>query len=412
MMNGGAMGPAGPQALRAFHPFLRLQALLDAVPPGPSPLPGGAPVMLQVGEPQRQPPAFVADALSEAAAGWSRYPPPRGVPDYLEAAADWLRMRFRLPQAMLDPARHLIAVPGTREGLFFAALALVGRKAEQSGDARRPAILLPNPFYHVYCGAALMSGAEPVFVPATRESGFQPDYTRLPAEVLDRAALAFVCSPANPQGSVMPAEAMRGLVALARAHDFAVAFDECYCEIYPDSPPAGALQALAESGDHSLDNILVFHSLSKRSNAAGLRCGVVAGEAALIDALDTAMRLGGAGVPVPVAAAGARLWRDETHVEANRRVYRENFEAAWRILGNRFDARPPAGGFFLWLDVGDGEKAALELWREAGIRSLPGAYMAEDGPDGDNPGRPYLRLALVYDRPVVETALTRVAEVL
>ncbi len=313
---------------------------------------------------------------------------------------------------MLEPARHLIAVPGTREGLFFAALALVGRKIERSTNAQRPAILLPNPFYHVYCGAALMSGAEPIFVPATREGGFQPDYAALPAEVLNRAALAFVCSPANPQGAVMPAEAMRDLVALARAHDFAVAFDECYCEIYSGDPPQGVLQALAEAGDHSLDNILVFHSLSKRSSAAGLRCGVVAGEPALIDALDAAMRLGGAGVPLPVAAAGARLWRDEDHVEENRARYRENFEVAARVLGNRFDARPPDGGFFLWLDVGDGEAAALELWREAGIRSLPGAYMAREDPDGGNPGRPYLRLALVYDRPVVEAALTRVAEAL
>jgi aspartate/methionine/tyrosine aminotransferase len=221
-----------------------------------------------------------------------------------------------------------------------------------------------------------------------------------------------VCSPANPQGAVMQPEAMRQAVALARRHDFALAFDECYCEIYPDTPPTGVLQALAESGDHSLDNILVFHSLSKRSNAAGLRCGVVAGEPALIDALDAAMRLGGAGVPLPVAAAGARLWRDEEHVEANRARYRENFEVAARVLGNRFDARPPDGGFFLWLEVGDGEKAALALWRAAGIRSLPGAYMAHEGPQGDNPGRSYLRLALVYDRPVIEAALMRIAEVL
>ena len=420
MIDGGAPksthgGPAGPAALQAFHPFLRLQRLLDATAPGRSPLPDGIPVMLQVGEPQNQPPAFVAQALSEAAAGWSRYPPPRGTAEYLDSAREWLSRRFSLPEGMIDPSRHLIAVPGTREGLFFAALSAVGRKAEREGEGGnggRAAILLPNPFYHVYCGAALMSGAEPVFVPACREGGFQPDYTALPPEVLRRAALAFVCSPANPQGSVMPPEAMRALVRLAREHDFAVAFDECYCEIYGDTPPVGALQALAEAGDHSLDNVLVFHSLSKRSSAAGLRCGVVAGDPVLIDALDAAMRLGGAGVPTPVAAAGTRLWRDEAHVEANRARYRENFEVAARLLGNRFDARPPAGGFFLWLDVGDGEEAALRLWREAGIRSLPGAYMAREDAAGENPGEPYLRLALVYERPVIEAALGRIADIL
>jgi hypothetical protein len=248
-------------------------------------------------------------------------------------------------------------------------------------------VLLPNPFYHVYASSALAVGAEPVFVPATAATGFMPDYGALDAALLDRTVFCFLNSPANPQGAAADAGYLAGLLKLARAHDFVVGFDECYSEIYDAAPPAGALQAAAALGG-ALDHLLVFHSLSKRSSAPGLRCGFVAGDAPLIDGLDLALRVGGAGVSLPILAAGTRLWRDEAHVEANRAYYRRNFDIAARILGNRFGFRKPDGGFFLWLDVGDGEAAALRLWREAGVRVLPGTYMAETGPDGVNPGSP------------------------
>jgi aspartate/methionine/tyrosine aminotransferase len=401
------------RTFQAFHPFTRLARLLDGVAPGTGPLAGGKPMILSIGEPRHQPPDFVAETLAEAAAGWSRYPPPRGTEGYLRAAADWLAARFGLPAGaaapggMIDPARHILPLPGTREGLFFAALCL----ASSEGDAAKPVVLLPNPFYHVYLGAALAAGAEPVFVPATAESGQLPDLAAVPPETLDRAALCYFCSPSNPQGAAADLARLTRLIELARAHGFALAFDECYSEIYTGAPPAGALQAAAALGG-SLDNLLVFHSLSKRSSAPGLRCGFAVGEAGLIESLDVALRVGGAGVPLPILAAGERLWREETHVERNRALYREKFSIAERVLGPGFGFRAPAGGFFLWLDVGDGEKAAVELWRRAGIKVLPGAYMGAETPEGPNPGRAYLRAALVHDAAEVDAALTRIAEIL
>lgn len=404
--------------LQAFHPFARLNRLLDGVPPGRSGLMAGGgapdqPVLLSIGEPQNQPPAFVAEELSKAAAGWSRYPPPRGMPAYLEACAAWLNRRYDLPEGMIDPATMILPLPGTREGLFFAALA--NTRAASLGAAAngpgRPAILIPNPFYHVYAGAAAAADAEPIFVPATRENGFLPDYGALPPEILARAGLAYYCSPSNPQGAAATLGELQSLLALARTHDFTIAFDECYAEIYTGEPPAGALQAAVALGG-SLDNLLAFHSLSKRSSAPGLRCGFVVGDPRRIEALDGILRVGGAGVPLPVIAAGTRLWREEEHVTANRARYRENFAVAERVLGNRFNFRVPAGGFFLWLDVGDGEAAALHLWREAGIKVLPGAYMCETEADGGNPGAPYIRVALVYDPALSEAALNRMTEIL
>lgn len=293
--------------LQAFHPFARLNRLLDGVAPGPSKIAvegqeTNAPVLLQLGEPRNQPPAFVADVLTEAAAGWSSYPPPRGTADYRQACVDWLIGRYALPAGMIDPETMILPLPGTREGLFFAALANTPRNGV-NGPERAPeraaVTLMPNPFYHVYAGASAAAGAAPVFVSATQANGFLPDYGALPAEVLERASLCYFCSPSNPQGAAASLEELQALIQLARKHDFTIAFDECYAEIYTAAPPAGALQAAAALGG-SLDNMLVFHSLSKRSSAPGLRCGFVAGDAARITDLDGILRVGGAGVSLPV----------------------------------------------------------------------------------------------------------------
>lgn len=410
------------RGLEAYHPFARLNRLLDGIPPGrPGIAVGGrdpaAPVLLQIGEPQNRPPDFVAEELTRAAAGWSRYPAPRGTPHYRTACAEWLARRYDLPAGMIDPETMILPLPGTREGLFFAALATTpGNGVVPAAAGAPPAILLPNPFYHVYAGATLAAGAEPIFVAADARSGFLPDFADVSPRDLARAALAYYCTPSNPQGAAATRAQLEGLLRLARAQGFVAAVDECYAEIYGDAPPAGALEAAAALGG-GLDNLLVFHSLSKRSSAPGLRCGFVAGAPALIDALEAVLRVGGAGVPLPVLAAGTRLWREETHVAANRARYRANFDAAERILGNRFAFRRPAGGFFLWLDVGDGEAAARSLWREAGIRVLPGAYMCETGAGagpaaGTNPGAPYIRIALVYEPALIAAALERLVEVL
>ena len=399
-----------------FYPFTRLNRLLEGVAPGPSPAPDGQPVLLSLGEPRHDPPAFVAEALAEHAAGWARYPLPRGTPGYRRAAADWLVRRYDLPAdavapgGALDPESAILPLPGSREGLFFAALAVF---SATRGTAKRK-VLLPNPFYHVYMGAALAAGGEPVPMPAVGESGASgqlPDPERLDAATLEETALCYFCTPANPQGAVADAQRLGRLIALARKHDFALAFDECYSEIYTGRPPAGALQAALGSGG-GLANVLAFHSLSKRSSAPGLRCGFAVGDTRLVERLDEALRVGGAGVPLPVLAAGERLWLDEAHVVETRALYREKFAIAERILGDRFGFRMPAGGFFLWLAVGDGEAAALELWRHGGLKVVPGAYMAADMPDGTNPGRPFIRVALVHPAALVEAAIERLAAIL
>lgn len=405
------------QTILKYYPFGRLARLLDGHAPGDPRIhvpghPRGVPIALSIGEPQDDPPPLIAEELGKAAAGWSRYPPPRGTPAYLEACAAWLARRYGVPEAMVDPASAIAAVPGTREGLFFAALAaLPTAPGAGAGGAPAPAILMPNPCYHVYPSAAVATGAEPVLVPATAATGHLPDYAALPENLLERTALAYYCTPANPQGAAADLATLTGLIALARRHDFVIAFDECYAETYTSAPPAGAMQAVAALGG-GLDHVLTFHSLSKRSSAPGLRCGFVAGDPAMVEAIDTLMRTGGAGVPFPTLAAGARLWSDEAHARRIRARYQENFAIAARVLGNRFDFRTPDGGFFLWLDVGDGEAAALKLWRAAGIRVLPGAYMCRDAADGTNPGARYIRVALVYGPALTEAALARLVEVL
>ena len=404
---GLGFGAGGRSALGAYHPFLRLEKLLNHRPLGAHGLPGiEGPLMLQVGEPKNPPPAFVERVLAENAKGWAAYPPPRGSQDHRLAAADWAARRFSLPDGFLDPDAALLPVPGTREGLFFAILMAIPGPGE--GNKRK--VLIPSPFFHVYAGATAAAGGEPVFVPAGPETGFLPDYTALPESLLAETALAILCSPSNPQGAVAGRGQIAALIALARRHGFLAIFDECYCELYDSEPPPGALTLAAESG--SLANVMAFHSLSKRSSAPGLRCGFMAGDPDWIDRFDGALRFGGAGVPLPVQAAGAALWRDEAHVEENRDFYRRNFDVAERLLGNRFGFRRPAGGFFLWLDVGDGEAAAVKLWEEAGIRVLPGAYMCMPDAQGRNPGQPYIRVALVHEAGYVEAALNRLMDCL
>jgi len=398
---------ADRRVIEAYHPFTRLNKLLEGIAPGPSAAPDGSPINMSIGEPQFSPPDFITEEMAKAAATWSRYPPPRGTPAYLEACRDWLTRRFALPDSLIDPARHVLPLPGSREGLFFTALSL----APPAGPGEKPVILMPNPFYHVYAGAAVAADVEPVFVSATRENGFVPDFTTVAPEILRRTILCILCTPGNPQGAVATKDQLKELIQLARQYDFAAAFDECYSELYRDAPPPGALNAATELGG-GLDKVLVFHSLSKRSSAPGLRCGFAAGDETLIDALDKSLRVGGAGVPLPVIAAATRLWKEEAHVTENRARYDANFEVAERMLGNRFGYRKPEGGFFLWLDVGDGEAAAERLWREGGLRVLPGGYMSAPDSMGENPGGRYIRLALVYDTDRTEAALQSLCRIL
>lgn len=386
----------------AENPFSRLTGLLAGIEPRLN----EPPIVMSVGEPQHETPPLVARIIAEGAALWNRYPPYFGTPEYRAACAAWLARRYRLPDGMITPERHVLALSGTKEGLFQ-----LGLLAVPENKAGKPAaVLFPNPYYLVYAGGALAHGAEAVALDATAASGFLPDLDAIRPEILARAALFYLCAPANPQGAVADLAYLRKAIKLARDWDFVLAVDECYCEIYDRAPPTGALEAcLALGGD--LRNVLVFHSLSKRSNAAGLRCGFVAGDPDLIARFQQLRSYGGAQVPLPLQHAATALWNDEAHVEPNRALYRRKLDIAEAELGGRFGFYRPPGGFFLWLDVADGEQAAKRLWREAALRTLPGAFTAS-GQGSDNPGRRYIRVALVHDEATVETGMRRLAQVL
>lgn len=385
------------------YPFTRLNKLLGPVAPRAN----EAPILMSVGEPQHEPPAFMAKVIADNAHLWNRYPAMAGTPALRGAVAKWLTQRYKLPGALLDPERHVIALAGTKEGLYMVASLVV----PETKAGQRPIALMPNPYYLVYSGGAHMAGAETMPLDATKETGFLPDLDAIPETVLARTALFYLCSPANPQGANADLGYLKKLIGLARRHDFVLVIDECYSEIYDAAPPVGGLEACAAMGG-DLSNVLVFHSLSKRSNAAGLRIGFVAGDPDLLAKFGALRSYGGAQVSLPLQEAATALWQDEAHVEENRARYRRKFDVCEEILGKRFGFYRPPGGFFLWLDVGDGEAASLKLWREAGLRSLPGPYIGRANARGVNPGQRYIRLAIVHDEDTVAAGMRRLLRVL
>lgn len=385
------------------YPFDRLRALLrDVEPPA-----GVSPIHMQIGEPKHAAPEFIGPVLVDNMADWGRYPPPNATDGLRGAIADWLGQRYELPAGMIDPARNIALVSGTREALFMAALLAV----PETKAGAKPVVLMPNPFYQVYVGAAAMARAEIVLLPAGPETGFQPDFSAVDPAILERTALAYLNSPANPQGSIADLAMLEAAINLAREHDFVLAVDECYSEIYTADPPPGGLTACASLGA-GCENVLVFHSLSKRSNVPGLRSGFVAGDADLIALLLRLRQYGGAQLPLPVMNASEALWRDEAHVEQSRALYREKFDLALEILDGAFGATRPGGAFYLWLDVEDGATAATKLWGQAGVRVLPGEYLAQTDTAGINPGRRFIRVALVHDIETTRDAINRISETL
>ncbi|SHJ01804.1 aminotransferase class I/II-fold pyridoxal phosphate-dependent enzyme [Wenxinia saemankumensis] len=347
--------------------------------------PGGEEIAMSIGEPRHAFPDWVGDVLASHLDGFGRYPPNEGSAELLDAISGWLGRRYG---ASIGPDR-LMALNGTREGLYNVAMAL----CPETKGGRRPVVLTPNPFYQVYAVAALAVGAEPVYVPAGEGTNFLPDYAALPAEVLERTALAYVCSPANPQGAVADAGYWSDLLALAERHDFTVVADECYSEIWRDAPPPGVLEAAARTGTEP-DRVVSFHSLSKRSNLPGLRSGFAAGGPGAIARMRQLRNYSGAPLPLPLQAVAARAWADEDHVTANRALYAGKYDLADRILGGVPGYRAPEAGFFLWLPVQDDETATVRLWRETGVKVLPGSYLSRDV-EGGNPGKGYIRVAMV-----------------
>lgn len=385
------------------YPFDRLRTLLDPV----AQTPGLETISLAVGDPTFPPPPIIEQIMTEQARLWGRYPATDGTVDFRDAAVGWLKRRYNLADDVIDPERHILPVVGTREGLSLVANLVV--PPEKGGG--RPLVVMPNPCFHAYMGAAVFAGAQRRMLPATAETGFMPDLTQMSDADWERTALFYLCSPGNPQGGVASMALLMDAILLARRFDFTLVVDECYAEIYDRAPPAGALEA-CQALDGDFTNVLVFHSLSKRSSAPGMRSGFVAGDAELISRYRMLRNFVGAQMPHPALYASARLWRDDSDAFRHRSAYQDLINRAEEIIGERFDFYRPAGGFFLWLNVGDGEKAAVTLWKEAGIRVLPGAYMAETGADGVNPGHAYIRVALVQNAETIETALRRLVKVL
>ncbi len=387
--------------------FARLAELIKDVTPETFAV-GNAPVIMTVGEPQDAPPAFIAEIVNSRAREFGRYPPLAGTPSFRAACAGWLSRRFHLPAGAVDPETQILPLNGSREGLFSAVFPLVPEK--KAGG--KPVVLIPNPFYSVYPSSAVSAGAEPYYVPSRAESGFLPDFSSVPRAVLERTVAAFFCSPSNPEGACASALEWRRLFELADTFEFTVLADECYCELYDEEPPIGAADVRYRmSGGFS--RLLCFHSLSKRSSAPGLRSGFVMGPRDLIAPLTAFRNTSAAQVPLPVLEASTAAWSDEAHVEVTRALRRERFEIAERLLGNQRGFRRPAGAFYLWLDVGNGAEFAKRLWRKAGVRVMPGAYMSVETMAGDpasNPGYSYVRVALVHDSLTITAALGSVAD--
>lgn len=372
------------------YAFPRLRSLLDAHAPG------GEVVHMTIGEPKHAMPDFVARIIAETAQDFGRYPASDGTIELRTACTDWLARRYGVT---VDPETQVMALNGTREGLFNAALALCPEEVR----GKQPIVLIPNPFYQVYAVAAAMVGAEPLFVSAIEDNGFLPDYTALPPEVLTRTAVAYICSPTNPQGAIASREYWAELIALAEKYDFRIFADECYSEIYRDAPPPGALEVAQEFGADP-ERVVIFHSLSKRSNLPGLRSGFVATGPQSMERIRKLRAYSGAPLPMPIQHASAAVWADEAHVEASRALYQEKYALADAVFADTPGYLPPEAGFFLWLPVEDSEAAAMKLWTETGIRVLPGAYLAREV-NGENPGRNYIRVALVAPKEQTQTAL-------
>ena len=361
------------------YAFPRLRKLLDAHAPG------GPAISMTIGEPQHPMPAFVGPILAANIAGFGVYPPNDGTPELLTAITGWISRRYSVALGH----DNLMPLNGTREGLFNACIAL----CVESKNGQRPAVLMPNPFYQVYAVAALTVGAEPIYVPATAQTGFLPDYAALDAETLNRTAIAYICSPANPQGSVASRDYWRDLLALAEKHDFIILADECYSEIWRTTPPTGILQVAHETQTDP-ERVFTFHSLSKRSNLPGLRSGFVAGGPQGIARMRQLRAFAGAPLPLPIQKVSEAAWDDDAHVIENQALYHAKFRAADDIFAGMQGYTPPEGGFFLWLPVDDGEAAAMKLWTKTGVRVLPGAYLSREA-GGQNPGKGYIRVAMV-----------------
>ena len=397
--HGADSQPSAGQAERS--PFARTAELLAPYQPG-KPL-----ITLSLGEPQHPVPDFVGPVLAQHIADFGRYPIAKGIAPFRQSVATWLSKRFQLPRPM-DPESEVLVLNGSREGLVFAALAAASYVGARRG---RPAILMPNPFYPAYGAGARAAGCEQIYLPTTPANGFLPDLDALDEATLARTVAFYIASPANPQGAVASRDYFSRLKQLADRFGFIILSDECYSEVYTREAPGSAL----ECAGPDFTNVVAFQSLSKRSNLPGMRVGFAAGDSKFLSAFHELRNVAAPQVPVPLQHVAVAAYDDEAHVEENRRLYRIKFDLADQILGNRYGYKRPDGGFCVWLDVsahGGDEAATVKLYKDAGVRVIPGSYLAREQGDGFNPGAGYIRLALVSDSESTAEALHRLVETL
>jgi N-succinyldiaminopimelate aminotransferase len=381
------------------YPFEKLRALFA----GATPPDGLAPISLGLGEPRHPTPAFIREALTAGLGGLANYPATAGGETLRQAIAGWIGRRYGVPAP--DWATQVLPVNGSREALFSFAQAVI--------DPRAGALVaVPNPFYQIYEGAALLAGARPLFVNVDPARNFAPDFAAVADADWARVQLLYVCSPGNPTGAVLGLDDWKTLFALADRHGFAIASDECYSEIYFHAPPLGAIEAAHQLGRTDLARLMVFSSLSKRSNVPGMRSGFVAGDAALIKRFLLYRTYHGGAMSPPVQAASTAAWNDETHVEDNRAQYRAKFAAVTPLLAEVMDVALPDAAFYLWADISRTGMAdtdyARALYARTGVTVLPGSYLARDTAAG-NPGAGRIRMALVAEQAECLEAARRIA---
>jgi N-succinyldiaminopimelate aminotransferase len=377
------------------YPFEKLRDLKDGfVPPADK-----SPIAMSIGEPRHSPPGFVVEEVITHLHGLENYPLTKGTLGLRTACVNWLNQRFKLQPGYLDPERHVLPVNGTREALFAFAQAIIDRTA--AGKSKDALIVMPNPFYQIYEGAAFLAGAEPWFINTTADTDFLPDFNNVPDDVWSRCQLVYLCSPGNPTGTVVNEKALRELINLADEHDFIIASDECYSEIYFDegNPPTGLLEVAEKMGRIDCKRCVVFHSLSKRSNLPGLRSGFVAGDAKILEKFLLYRTYQGCAMSPPTQAASIKAWGDEKHVVENRKQYREKFDAVLKILSPVLNIQYPQAAFYLWpetphLNGMDDQKFTQELFAQQNVAVVPGSYLSRKA-HGINPGRNRVRMALV-----------------
>lgn len=398
------------------YPFAKMATLLADSKPAS----GYSEIKLGIGEPKHEPPAFVLDVLRENLDKISRYPTTNGMFELRQTIAHWLEKRFFLSH--VDANTQVLPVMGTREAIFSFVQAVINHdtadneSTSSSASNASPLVVMPNPFYQIYEGAAILAQATPHFVPCTLDNDFKGDYRAVPKDVWARTQLVFVCSPNNPTGSVMTMEDWEYLIRLSDQYGFVIASDECYSELYFDTAPIGLLQACANLGRRNFKNCIVFHSLSKRSNLPGLRSGFVAGDAKILQSYLQYRTYQGCAMPIPHQLASIAAWQDEKHVAHNRSLYQEKFALWMSELGELLDLRMPEAGFYFWIKVpepfdGDDEVFVKALYEQANIHALAGRYLSREV-DGNNPGKGYVRVALVASVEESREAINRIRKLL